>query len=211
MAGFDQSDVRACIEPPDKSHIDGILAFSERTGRENAADSAAYAQPLVGIEEQTWGPLRGAGENNCSGGEATEGALCKTNRHRLKVELNGMVRAIYPYDDPMAIACNDEEKLMGMDLNRGLRDDTGSLYDIVAGTFLAAGLGEEDFTSLSPELIQKFTEQFRTPELLVPRDGKLVVLPVPEQAQEKAYLPDKFETGGHVQTPRGNFCVTALS
>ena len=148
MAGFDQSDVRACIEPPDKSHIDGILAFSERTGRENAADSAAYAQPLVGIEEQIWGPLRGAEENNCSGGGATEGALCKTNRHRLKVELNGMVRAIYPYDDPMAIVCNDEEKLMGMDLNRGLRDDTGSLYDIVVGTFLAAGLDEEDFASL---------------------------------------------------------------
>ena len=98
-----------------------------------------------------------------------------------------------------------------MDLNRGLRDDTGSLYDIVAGTFLVVGLGEEDFTSLSPELIQKFTEQFRTPELFIPRDGKLIVLPVPEQAQEKAYLPDKFETGGHVQTPRGNFCVTALS
>lgn len=62
MAGFDQSDVRACIEPPDKSRIDGILAFSERTGRENAADSAAYAQPLVGIEEQTWALYGGPGK-----------------------------------------------------------------------------------------------------------------------------------------------------
>lgn len=111
----------------------------------------------------------------------------------------------------MALVCNNEGKLLGMELNRGLRDDTGNLYDIVAGTFLVVGLGEEDFTSLSPELIQKYTEQFRTPELFIPRDGKLVVLPVPEQAQEKAYLPDKFETGGHVQTPRGNFTVTSLS
>lgn len=129
----------------------------------------------------------------------------------MQAEVDGTFQAIYPYDDPVALVCNDEGKLLGMDLNRGLRDDTGNLYDIVAGTFLVVGLGEEDFTSLSPELIQKYTEQFRTPELFVPRDGKLVVLPVPEQAQEKAYLPDKFETGGHVQTPRGNFCVTALS
>lgn len=67
-----------------------------------------------------------------------------------------------------------------MELNRDLRDDAGNPYDIVAGTFLVVGLGEEDFTSLSPELIQKYTEQFRTPELFAPRDGKLVVLPVPE-------------------------------
>ena len=129
----------------------------------------------------------------------------------IQAEVDGTFQAIYPYDDPVALVCNDEGKLLSMELNRGLRDDTGSLYDIVAGTFLVVGLGEEDFTSLSPELIQKYTEQFRTPELFVPRDGKLVVLPVPEQTQEKAYLPDKFETGGHVQTPRGSFCVTALS
>ena len=129
----------------------------------------------------------------------------------MQVEVNRTIQSIYPYDDPVALVCNDEGKLLGMELNRGLRDDAGNLYDIVAGSFLVVGLGEEDFTSLSPELIQKYTEQFRTPELFVPRDGKLVVLPVPEQAQEKAYLPDNFETGGHVQTPRGYFCVTALS
>lgn len=129
----------------------------------------------------------------------------------MQVEVNRTIQSIYPYDDPVALVCNDEGKLLGMELNRGLRDDAGNLYDIVAGSFLVVGLGEEDFVSLPPKLIQKYTEQFRTPELFVPRDGKLVVLPVPEQAQEKAYLPDKFETGGHVQTPRGNFTVTSLS
>ena len=129
----------------------------------------------------------------------------------IQAEVNGTFQAVYPYADPVALVCNDEGKLLGMDLNRGLRDDTGSLYDIVAGTFLVVGLGEENFVSLPPKLIQKYTEQFRTPELFVPRDGKLVVLPVQEQAQEKAYLPDKFETGNHVQTPRGSFCVTSLS
>ena len=30
------------------------------------------------------------------------------------------------------------------------------MYDVIAGTFLVVGLGEEDFVSLSPELAQKY-------------------------------------------------------
>ena len=43
------------------------------------------------------------------------------------------------------------------DLNRGLRDETGEIYDIMAGTFLVVGLDGEDFASLSPELAQKLS------------------------------------------------------
>ena len=38
---------------------------------------------------------------------------------------------------------NDEGKLIGLDLNRSLRDEHGEIYDIVAGTFLVVGLGPE--------------------------------------------------------------------
>ena len=114
-------------------------------------------------------------------------------------------------DDPVALICNDEGKLIGLDLNRGLRDENGEIYDIVAGTFLVVGLGEEDFASLSPELIQKYTEQFKTPERFMQINGNIVVLPVPAEKQDLAYLPDRFETGERVQTPRGSFQVTAMS
>ena len=110
-----------------------------------------------------------------------------------------------------ALVCNDEGKLIGLDLNRGLRDENGEIYDIVAGTFLVVGLGEEDFASLSPELIQKYTEQFKTPERFMQINGNIVVLPVPAEKQDLAYLPDRFETGERVQTPRGSFQVTAMS
>ena len=56
------------------------------------------------------------------------------------------------------------------------------------------GLGEEDFASLSPELIQKYTEQFKTPERFMQINGNIVVLPVPAEKQDLAYLPDRFET-----------------
>ena len=72
--------------------------------------------------------------------------------HSLQAEVGGDIGAAYPFSDPVALVCNDEGKLIGLDLNRGLRDENGEIYDIMAGTFLVVGLGEEDFASLSPEL-----------------------------------------------------------
>lgn len=211
---FDPEAVREGLENPDKSRIDEMLAFAEKAEREYAAAAAAYEQTPADIVEQARAVYGEPEKMTVLVVEPLKEPHVKQidpGYKSMQAEVDGTFQAIYPYDDPVALVCNDEGKLMGMDLNRGLRDDAGSLYDIVAGTFLVVGLGEEDFASLPPELIQKYTEQFRTPELFVPRDGKLVVLPIPEQAREKAYLPDKFETGGHVQTPRGNFTVTSLS
>ena len=55
------------------------------------------------------------------------------------------------------------------------------------------------------------TEQFKTPERFMQINGNIVVLPVPAEKQDLAYLPDSFETGERVQTPRGSFQVTAMS
>ena len=134
--------------------------------------------------------------------------------HAAKEELYESLMAgrISALDEKLAaLVCNDEGKLIGLDLNRGLRDENGEIYDIVAGTFLVVGLGEENFASLSPELIQKYTEQFKTPERFMQINGNIVVLPVPAEKQDLAYLPDRFETGERVQTPRGSFQVTAMS
>ena len=67
----------------------------------------------------------------------------------LQQAVGGNIGASYPFSDPVAIVYNDEGKLMGLPLNRALRDGSGEAYDVVAGTFLVVGLGEEDFASLS--------------------------------------------------------------
>ena len=92
--------------------------------------------------------------------------------------MGGDIGATYPFSDPVALVCNDEGKLIGLDLNRGLRDENGEIYDIMAGTFLVVGLGEEDFTSLSPELAQKYTEHFRQPEQFISLGGQIIAVPV---------------------------------
>lgn len=74
------------------------------------------------------------------------------------------------------LVCDDEAKLNGKELNRALRDEDGQVYDVVAGTFLIVGLGEEDCISLTDEQIRYFQEKFAVPEIFLRVGDKLLVL-----------------------------------
>lgn len=45
-------------------------------------------------------------------------------------------------------------------MQRLLKDNKGKIYDIIFGDFLITGLTEENFGSLSDELIEKYTKFF---------------------------------------------------
>ena len=77
----------------------------------------------------------------------------------LQSQVGGLIQALYI--DDVALICNEEGKLVGLPWNRPLFDGEGNLYDVIAGTFLVAGLTEDDFGSLSDEQIEKYTEVFR--------------------------------------------------
>ena len=46
----------------------------------------------------------------------------------LQQAVGGNIGASYPFSDPVAIVYNDEGKLMGLPLNRALRDESGQAY-----------------------------------------------------------------------------------
>ena len=100
----------------------------------------------------------------------------------LQQAVGGNIGASYPFSDPVAIVYNDEGKLMGLPLNRALRDEHGQTYDVLTGNFLVVGLGKEDFASLSPELAQKYEQHFHQPETFIRLGGHLVILPTPDEA-----------------------------
>ena len=77
--------------------------------------------------------------------------------------------------------CNEEGKLDGLPLNRALRDEDGDIYDVVAGNFFLAGIGEDDFIDLPDELVEQFTEQFWQPEVFVNVGGRIIAYPVAEE------------------------------
>lgn len=80
--------------------------------------------------------------------------------------VGGYIQAVYPFDDPVAVVCNEEGKLLDLLPNRFLRDENGTPYDYIAGTFFVAGLGEEDFKSLSPDLMEKYNAMYRAEALM---------------------------------------------
>ena len=52
------------------------------------------------------------------------------------------------------------------------------MYDIIAGTFLVVGLGEEDFCSLNEQHIKQFSKLYKTPEMFLRANGKILVMPM---------------------------------
>lgn len=91
----------------------------------------------------------------------------------LQKEVGGDIQTVYPWEDPVALICNDEGKIMGLEVNRPLFDAKAKMYDYIAGTFLIVGLTEDDFGSLSDELAQKYAVLFRRCyRLLDSDDGK---------------------------------------
>lgn len=93
--------------------------------------------------------------------------------------VGGSIQAIYPFEDPAALVCNEEGKLMGMEPNRAIRDtDTGEMVEIICGTFFICGLGREDFESLTQQQIQYYARLFEYPEMFLWNGAQLVVLQI---------------------------------
>ena len=95
--------------------------------------------------------------------------------------VGGYIQAVYPFEQPVVLVCCESGKLDGLPLNRALRDSDGDIYDIVAGNFFIAGLGQNDFTGLSHELAEQVAEQFRQPEMFLRVDDKIVAAPMPDE------------------------------
>lgn len=53
--------------------------------------------------------------------------------------VGGTIQALYPFEEPVALICNDEGKLLGLPLNRALRDEEGRIYDIIRDIFPVRG------------------------------------------------------------------------
>lgn len=135
----------------------------------------------------------------------------------LQQQVGGYIEAVYPFEEPVGLVCNEEGKINGMQLNRALRDDENSIYDIVSGTFLVVGLGEEDFCSLTPEQIEKYSEHFAEPEMFFMLDGEIQAIPYNDPSKFPLYekffseARDRDEISAYRLSSRAdNMCKTAI-
>lgn len=104
-----------------------------------------------------------------------------TGLEDLQHAVGGDIEVVYPFEERVGLIVNEEGKLIGLPLNRALRDENGEVYDIIAGAFLVAGLTEDNFGSLTEEQIGKFEGLFHQPETFVKMGRSIMAIPVPEE------------------------------
>ena len=90
--------------------------------------------------------------------------------------VGGLIQAVYPFEDEVALVCNDEGKIIGLPLNRGLTDEKGDIYDIVAGTFFICGLSEDNFAGLTDEQADLYLKKFLHPQKFIRINGKIIAM-----------------------------------
>ena len=103
----------------------------------------------------------------CEPGKTAHVISIANRLESLQEIVGGFIEVICPFDDPVAIICNEEGKLNGMELNRTLRNFAAKTCDILVGPFLVIGLRENNFTSLPIELQKKYFTMFEHPNIRI--------------------------------------------
>ena len=74
--------------------------------------------------------------------------------------VEGYIEALYPFDDPVAIVCNEEGKIIGLPVSRFLFYQDTEYVDALCGNAFICGLNEDDFTDIPADLVDKYTAMF---------------------------------------------------
>ena len=99
--------------------------------------------------------------------------------------VGGYIQAVYPFEETVCLVCNEEGKLQGLPLNRALRDEDNSVYDIVAGTFFVCDCSTENFKSLNEEQLKRYTEKYKRPERFMRVYDQILAIPMPIKSDKE--------------------------
>ena len=99
--------------------------------------------------------------------------------YSMQTLVGGTIQALYPFEDEVALICNDDGKCLDLPLNRALyQPESGQLYDIIAGTFFLCGAPKdsESFASLTEVQIHRYQQRFADPEFYMRIGGQLLMI-----------------------------------
>ena len=101
----------------------------------------------------------------------------------LQSAVKGDIEAFYPYEEEIAIICNEEGKFNGMEPNRAVYGEDGKMMDIIFGPFFICDCSGQNFGSLSQEQLKRFSEQFSRPERFYKMGSEITAVPYEPKAQ----------------------------
>ena len=115
--------------------------------------------------------------------------VCRTDERAEVVEIEdkletmqeivgGLIQEYMPWEDEVALIVNEEGKVSGLPLNRGIRNQNGRVQDVIAGDFFIcyAPIESERFLSMPPDLEKKYLEMFDLPEMFMLGDGEIMAV-----------------------------------
>ena len=195
---FDPAEVKAALEDPNRSRVDEMLAAAEKAEREYAAEAAAYVQTPAAIVEQARAvrdePVGSFSIYQLKGGNETLDyrfePLDSIHRNGLSVKPENYELV---YEAPLTAKDNLESIYTRFNVDRPA-DFTGhslSVSDIVV-------------LHQNGKDTAHYCDRFgfsQVPEFLQPERAAEVTIPP----------PDQMATQERISTPRGSFCVTAMS
>ena len=192
---FDQAEVKAALENPDKSRIDEMLAFAEKAEREYMAEAAGYVQTPADIAEQAQAVPRDTFSiyQLKSGNETLDYRFepldaIRNNGLSVKPENYELV-----YTAPLTEQDSLESIYTRFNINHpaDFKGHSLSVSDIVV-------LHQDG------ENTAHYCDRFgfsQVPEFLQPERAAEVTIPT----------PDQMATQERISTPRGSFCVTNMT
>ena len=87
----------------------------------------------------------------------------------LQKNVGGYIEAIYPFEDLVALVCDEEAKLKSdTQWNRILG------RDVIKGPFFLCGIEGEEFSDLPDGLMEKYKKYFWEPQLFIPTPNGLL-------------------------------------
>ena len=108
--------------------------------------------------------------------------------HEMQATVGGTIQAIYPFEEQVAVVCNDDGIALGLPFNRSMERGYGGVF----GTFFVCGLGEEDFTSLTPEQMERYKQKFHHAEILLGAKGNdAITMKVPPKHRGQPDQPPR--------------------
>lgn len=98
----------------------------------------------------------------------------------MQAVVGGDIEEYMPFEDEVAIICNEEGKVNGLPPNRAVYEENSrEMQDIICGKFFVAyaPFEAEKFQSLPPDLAEKYREKFKYPERFMRVNNEIVAVP----------------------------------
>ena len=110
----------------------------------------------------------------------------------LQAIVGGHIQAIYPFEDHVALVCNEDGIGLQLEFNRMIPERQ---YGGIFGTFFVCAIDGENFASLTPEQMKTYKKRFQKAEMIlaVNRGNPIIakVTATPKQPHDRLKQPPK--------------------